>query len=557
MQRLTRMFAVCCLSVCTLPFAQAGNDDPLSLLPADAHVIIRVQAPEKTVQDLADFVNSIQPGAGGMILGQQPAIGAAIGNPGLVGVDMSRDWYVAINVNKGGPPQTALLLPTTDAEAMQTAMGSLTGHAIGDWVAFARNERDLADIKSCEQGDAESVSLSDDLKAAFSGRHVAILINGTQVKEKFADELEQMEAQWEGFVNMIVAQIQATSPQTNVESVQELYSMMGRTAIQIINDTDSLLLTVNVADGNLEIGEMLSVTPDSASGRYLSAQKSTSFSQLAKMPTGLQGYLGVNVDVQPMMDWSLKMMVGALSEDPEVAAKLKTQFESVRDWKVGEMCLGGGFSEEGGMQYLQRTELAPGKVVREFMQAFGDLGKVTVSGIEQEYDYQRAAENVAGLEVDVLNVTQTIPEGFDPTGMAKDLIEAMYGENGMQQRVAVDDDVIYQVVGGDLKLLGALVTGDAQPTTAWNSTRAAHPEQLNVMGMIDLPATVLSAMKMFSKVPQAGIPVDEQMLDAIQFPESYVGFSMVATKDRLDVLTTIPASTLQNFFMGVTRVQQF
>lgn len=557
MQRLTRIIAVCCLSVSTFVSAEAGKADPLSLLPADAHIIIRVQAPEKTLQDLADFVNSIQPGAGGMILGQQSAIGGAIGNPGLVGVDMSRDWYVAINVNKGGPPQTALLLPTTDADAMQSAMGSLTGHAIGDWVAFGRNEGDLAGIKSCEQGDAKSVALSDDVKAAFSGRHVAVLINGTQVKQKFADELEQMETQWEGFVSMIVGQIQATSPQTNVESVKELYSMMGSTAIQIINDTDSLLLTVNVADGNLEIGEMLSVTPDSVSGRYLSAQKSTAFSQLAKMPTGLQGYLGVNVDVQPMMDWSLRMMVGALSEDPEVAAKLKTQFESVRDWKVGEMCLGGGFSEAGGMQYLQRTELAPGKVVREFMQAFGELGKVTVSGIEQEYDYQRAAEKVGGLEVDVLNVKQNVPEGFDPTGMAKELIDAMYGENGMQQRVAVDGDVIYQVVGGDLDLLGALVTGDAQPTTAWTSVRAAHPEQVNVMGMIDLPAVVLSAMKMFSKVPQAGIPVDEQMLDAIQFPESYVGFSMVASKDRLDVLTTIPASTLQNFFMGVTRVQQF
>ena len=554
---MMRSFVFTIISVGCLLVPCPAQDGPLSLIPADAHVVLRVQAPDTTIDDLAAFANSVQEGTGLMIQGQKPSLGAAIRNPSMAGVDTSRDWFAVLTLSKERRPQTALVIPATDAAAMVGALeqSGMVTQTAGDWVAYARRAEELEAVKACASGQAKTLSLAGDFQAAMMAPHFAVHLNGAAVKELYEAEIDQLEAQWGGLVSMLVAQVQAASPQANVESIEQMYTLMGQTFFQVVRDSQSLLVTVNIDGENLEIGEMMTVAADSVSSRYLADQQTSDFAHLAALPNGLQGYMGMSVDLQPLMAWSKGLVISMLA-DTKMSDSLQEQLQSMEKWKIGEMCVGGGFTKEGGMQYLQRSEVSPADSIREFMKAFGDLGTITTSGIEQEYSYSRAAETVNGLEVDLLRIKQSVPESLDPTGMTTAILDTMYGEDGMEQRVAIAGDVVYQVVSGSVADLKQLIDGGGSGSAAYTATRSAHPEQLNVMVLMDLPSMIISSLKLAASVPQAGIPLRPEMLENMNVKESYIGFSLVAKPNQLNALTTIPAETLRGFFTVFLTLQR-
>jgi hypothetical protein len=98
---------------------------PLETIPDSAAVVVRLQAPEATIDTVAVFVNKVQPGIGDIVKAQlKPALGRAAFNPGLAGVDQTKDWYAVLFVDENQKPQRAVLLPTTDAAAAKKAMGT-------------------------------------------------------------------------------------------------------------------------------------------------------------------------------------------------------------------------------------------------------------------------------------------------------------------------------------------------------------------------------------------------------------------------------------------------
>ena len=111
------IFLILQVAMLTSPL-DANGEEPWDLIPAHASAVIRLQAPENTSQDVAEFADDIQPGFGALIKGRLPLLGPVISNPTLAGVDLSRDWYVAIFAVCGTQSEEVMLIPPTDVSAM-------------------------------------------------------------------------------------------------------------------------------------------------------------------------------------------------------------------------------------------------------------------------------------------------------------------------------------------------------------------------------------------------------------------------------------------------------
>lgn len=553
-----RYFGILVLISNCLPNCSVGQDaDPMALVPADADIVIRLQAPDETIKDLANFANEVAPGSGGMVLGQKSALGMAIRNPGMAGIDTSQDWFAVITLNRSKNPETVLLIPATDAGAMASAVedSGMSTYTTGSWVAYARNQSELSGLKDVAEKSSQPLAMPPQFQKAFSSRHVGVFINGETIKQEFAEEVAQLGDQWGRLVEMIVTQMQAASPTANAEPVRQMYTSVGKTVIQAIEDAETLLVTVNIDGANLEIAEILTLKSDTVSSKLLSGQPKSNFRRLDELPGGMLGYFGLSVDLKPLVAWSMNVMMMMAGDEEETSRAMSKAFERVATWEFGDVVMAGGMDSDGGLQYVQRSEVKPGQEMREAMQEYAKLGEYTVNGITQKLSYKRNVAEVAGVEVDRLTVEQTIPEELDPSGMSRRITEAMYGGKAMIQHIAVKGNVIYQSMGRDMELLSTSMAADSTPPDAYTATRNSHPKRANVIVLVDLPGTFVSMLKMVSRMPELGVPVRPEMLDSLQFAPSYIGFSAAANDNSVELLTTIPAETLRAFFMVGMRLQ--
>ncbi|MCP4175732.1 MAG: hypothetical protein GY758_33720 [Fuerstiella sp.] len=85
--RFSALLPVIALPLLTVCQVMAQDSGAYGLIPGDAAVVVRLQAPDQTIEDLAEFVDKVQPGAGAVVRVQAASIGMAISNRTLAGVD--------------------------------------------------------------------------------------------------------------------------------------------------------------------------------------------------------------------------------------------------------------------------------------------------------------------------------------------------------------------------------------------------------------------------------------------------------------------------------------
>jgi hypothetical protein len=119
----------------------AQAEGPLDLIPANATAVVRLKSPESTIGKVGNFANAVQPGLGFMVQGQAPGLGVAISNPTLGGVDLKKDWHVAIFAVKNAEPAVVFVIPATDVKALQGGVDeSFTFASKDSWVAYSQDE---------------------------------------------------------------------------------------------------------------------------------------------------------------------------------------------------------------------------------------------------------------------------------------------------------------------------------------------------------------------------------------------------------------------------------
>ena len=122
------------LAWCVLAWAGAAQaaEGPAGLIPGEAGVVIRLKSPQATIDKLEKLVDAIQPGMGTQVQAGSALLGNVISNPTLAGVDLNKDWWVAVLFAADSEPAIAFVIPAADADAMQ--------EAVGEQVTFLKHE---------------------------------------------------------------------------------------------------------------------------------------------------------------------------------------------------------------------------------------------------------------------------------------------------------------------------------------------------------------------------------------------------------------------------------
>lgn len=542
-------------AVAFLSAGVAAQESPLEIIPETASAVIRFQAPDKIKEDLSDFVDKVQPGFGGFIEAQFPTIlGEISQNKTLDGLDLTNDWYMVMVLNEDGEPQPVLVLPTTDMEAAKEAVESTFEIAEDeDWLICAMDTALLEDFGNDDLESIESV-LTEKSEARLASGHIGVFVNGEQLKEEFAEELESADQHLDELIDNIVQQAQQVNPAANMKAVAGMYKELGKLFLQAVRDSDSITVSLEFTEDAFQTDFLLTAGESTSTAKFFGSQPVSDMKRLTSIPEGMLGYVAAHGDPTVTVDY-LRKFTSELITDEEVLAKMTKSLDLMKDARIGTVAGGGNLlpDEEGSLRYLVITEVQPTSVFRNAMKLLGDGLEYETAGIKIKQTYEPDTEKLDGTSVDILRTEQTMPEGLDPTGMQEAIQKKFYGSNGIEQRVLTTSDLMYQTIGGGLDAMKSLTTSKTWTDETLLKARAGLHEQANALMLVDMPNSLLAASRAVLSTNTLPLPIQASQLDGLEVKPSYSGFSMAVESNTLEARGTIPVDT----FKGFTQIGMF
>ena len=560
-------FAALGLVLVTGLSAQAAG--PLDLVPADATAVIRLKSPESTIGKVGNFANAIQPGLGFMVQGQAPGLGVAISNPTLGGVDLKKDWHVAIFAVKNAEPAVVFVIPATDVKALQGGVDeSFTFASKDSWVAYSQDEAVMELVEECISGGADSASGAMDARSStlFGDSDVAAWVNLAGLTETYQTELEGADVELDTLLEGLTAQIPQT-PGINMAAVLEMYGHLGHGALQAVRDSKAFSIGVSISNTAITIDELLVVKARTDTDTYLASQKTSKLDVLDRLPQNKHGYVAIYGDFKGLMEWGMSFATNIIENDDGTKEKIEKLLAEMKDVEFGEMGWGFSFKDDekdaGLIRGYSVSNVKPAAKMRELAHQMGSAYKMEFPGMKQDVTVEKDAETYGDLKGDVITIKQTFDEEANPAAKFQNLIqEVMHGKKGMVQRLVTKDDVMIQSIGGSQETMKeALAAYDATPGTGKSDnqeSRAGLLEEANIVGQVDLPniAIVLARAVLATDQFPIPVPIKAEQLEGLSVPRSYIGFSAGTVPQGIQLKTRLEAKTFQGFFQIVTYFQQ-
>lgn len=555
MRHQLSLLHVCLLMLTAVP-AVAQQPNAFDLIPDTATFVVRLQTPDQTVKDVANFVDQVQPGFGPVVEGQAAALGQVIQNPTLAGVDRTKDWYLLAFPSPGpnpadSPPEAVYLIPVTDADAARAALGDRFGFAEKNGYLAWSEEAILAEqMKSCFEGKTAAISKKMDEASAekMMASHLTVFINAEALKTTYADQLAQADETLEEALAALADQMKVASPGLDPEMALGIYRTLGAYLIQAARDSESAVASINIADGILRIEELLTVAKGTQADEFLAAQPVSNMARLTNVPAGLDGYFGVSGDPTRLIAWAGEFIDSQVT-DEAAKAKFQKSLKAMEGVKFGAYVGGGGLNmeQEGVMQLFGIAEVAPSDKMRAALMLFQDEMKYEIGGITQTQSFKPNAETIAGQTVDLYRFKQTFPPEMDPTGMQAAIHDRMYGDGTMQQRLVFKNDLITTTVGGGTEAMKQLLDASKSTDSNMLKARAALHKESNLLLLTDVPNLVLDFAKLILETGAIPVPVQAEQLEPLKIAPSYAGFSMAVAPQQLHFRTNVPVETFQGF----------
>lgn len=555
-------------------------EGPLDLIPDNAGVVVRLKNPDGTIAKVGNFANQIQPGLGFMVQGQAGALGLAISNPTLAGVDLKQDWHIAVFPVANAEPAVVFVVPTTDADALKAAVGESFSFTTKDsWAAYSQDEAIIELVEELAGGDGKSISMDRRAAGVFDGGDVSVYVNAASLTETYKDELAQADTQIELFIEGIKTQV---PPQQglNIGPIFDIYGDMAKGLLQAVRDSESLSVALAVTNEAITIDELVLVKAGSGTDEYLQVHKPGDLAILNRLPQDKAGYMALDMDLKALAKWGVnlatKFAEGTKDADDENLKKIAEmieKFKGVMDEfdNVELGSAGWAFDlkqgDSGILQAYTLSEAKPAEKMREVTKQMSGLGQIQLAGMTQEITVEPAAEKYGDLSADVIRVKQEFTEEADPLGIQKEMQKLLYGEEGMVQRVIIKDNHVIQTLGGDQETMKELLAAfdapaDATTLSASKKARNGLLEQANFVGLVDLPSLAISGLSIASKTGQLPIPIPLDGIENVKVQPSYVGFAVGTEPQGLRCRTQISAGTVRgimaivNFFQRQAQPRQ-
>ncbi len=547
------------LSALTALPAMGQEPSAYDLIPADASFVVRLQAPDQTVKDLANFVDKVQPGFGPFVESQAMAIGRVIQNATLAGVDRSKDWYLVGFANAEAAPEIVFLIPAEDVGALKDGVGDDFEFAEKSGLVAYSTEGDLIDqMKDCFDGKSKPISgrIDEPSRKEMAEGHLAAFINAASLKTTYAAELDDADEKLNEAIDALSRQVESTNPGVDMAYAMDMYRSMGACLLQAIRDSETAVLSIQATDSALQIDELLTVTSGSETDVFLKSQPLSEMPRLSTVPEGLSAYFGGSANPEPIMKWAGQLMDKVIT-DEEIRKKFEKSFATMREVQFGAVVGGFGMDleQDAALQYFGLADVKPAAKLRSAMMEYQTETEYEIAGIKQKQSYKPDAEKIDDLSIDLYRLEQTMPPSLDPTGMQKAMNERLYGPDGMVQRMAFKGDLLMQTMGGGTEAIRKLASSSQWTSETLKAARARQHKEANFLLLGDLPNMLLDFGRIMLGAGALPVPIQAEQLDGLQLAPSYSGFSMAVAPQRLSVRTSLSVETFQGFAQIVAFIQ--
>lgn len=531
--------------------------DALDAISSDASVVVRLRNPKATIDKVAAFVDMVQPGIGAQVRQNAMAIGIAISNPSLAGVDMNGDWFMAVYAT--GPqtePGIVFVVPGTDLKAMKGALGEgIKFHELDKWGAYTTHDGASEKTAARIKGTGKSISSVIDKESIVSleKSDLGVFINVAQIVGVFKNELKMAREQVGAALQNLPPQ---AAPGIDPAVVTKLLTDVVGALLQGVEDTKSCSIALQVSKQGLAIEDIVRVNPGTDFDKFLQKSPPSALEAVTGLPAGNSMYAGITWDMTSLMKFASKF-TDLIQADADAKKELAAGIEEASKLKFGTIAtaFGLGNLKEGALRSVSVYEVTPTAKYRELMQSQMKLaGLMKTPGLKQTFDVKKDAEKFGANSADVISYKMELEDANNPgADMLQKFMQALYGPEGMTVRVvSLKDRVVQTSGGGKEAMTKALSTIESKPTPspALDAARKQLAPKANAVFLIDLPGLVATAAKAAADSQMLPIPIDPAMIEGLQLKESYIGFSIGTEPQGIRSNTHIPVEQVQ----GLARI---
>lgn len=529
---------------------------PADAVPSTACVVMRLKAPNATLDKLADFVDDVQTGVGAVVRGAKDQLGQGFGNPGLKGVDPTQDIFVIVFAEPQVPPTVVFVMTAKDVDDVKDALQSqFEIHSSGKVIAYSTDEDALEQVRKRMEGEGKPLwsKVDQASKKLFDSADVAVLVNIKQLAEDFSDELEQAEPQLNAFIDRI-QQIIPEEQKAQMTAAFDMYRVLGAALIAGVRDSNSLVMGLSVSGTDIRYDDRLQVNEGTATAKALASHPAGELNLFDRLPGGKGIYAGMKLDLSGMIEWSMNMTRQMMSKEltPEQAKRMETAIKKLTAEKLDEMSLYMDIVGDtqvlraGGVTAVRSPETMR-EVSRELMTAISDT-KIQTPQFTQTSKLEMNAEKIGTANVDVITTSYEFNDAADPTGLQRKIMKVILGEAGMQQRILYQSNRVVQSSGGGKAELEEMVKAlDTVPSKSSPIAvaRRQFDEKTNVLALVDisrLTTGVLNAIAANNK----DAPINIQAISGLKLEPSYLGYSLTLEPNGAKSRLIVPVKLIRN-----------
>jgi len=539
--------------------AAHAADDPLDAFPAETGVVLRIGAPSETSGKAKGFLNNAAPRYAQASDSLAPALGSLIGNPTLAGIDPKRDWYVAVLPRPEQSPAIVFAVPTSNVDDLKKAVGQgYTFSEFENWVIYSLDAEAVTKVSETKPDASIRMILTEPVQKVFEEGEIAIVLNAVALRKTYRAQIDRAKEQ---MIKAAGSTPPGAEPSSSVKIGQEYNRKMIESLMKVVDDARVIAKHVSIADQALDVEALITVEPGSSSATFLADQAPSELPLLDKLPTGRLLYYGLAGDFSRLIAASAQMTASADPENEKLKSVLK-ELESVQFQELAG-AFGLGDLEGGVVRGVSLTRVnSPDSyhdLVRRTVEAIGTVDEGT---LRQEMSIERDAETIDDTKVDLVKVGFTPSSDAPGAAASQDVMEIMFGKQGMTQRIGVVDGTFVQAIG-DASIMESAIKAirDGAPESdaaakAASKTREELEGQANVVVLTDLPRVLGGALQVAIESKRLPVPIDATAIENINLAPSYAGLAVVAEDDAARFRGHIPAEQVRGFVELVNVLQK-
>mgnify|MGYP003631093817 CR=1 FL=1 len=540
-------------------------ETPESAISQEASIVIRLKQPKETLQNITGLLNQIDESLTGVIAGNlRTFLGRSISNSDLAGVDRLRDLYVGVFLSQTKQPGLLYVIPASDEQVMQAALGEKYHFSIHENWALYSEDQSLVEqaVKLFQSGDQNfQGQMSSQSRALFAQGDLSIFVNSQKIVQIYHTQLEQAEQKVDTALTQLSDTVN-TAPGVNMKPILAMYSTLAKAALQAVQDSKSYTTIVKAGGSGVGLESLFEVRENSITDHLFQTNTPQGFTQLGKFPADQLAYFAGAGNTDALITWGMQF-TAQMFDDTKKSAEARSKFESIvkeiRSLKFGSYYFSFelGKLSEGVLNAYTISEVDPSEAMRKYTREMMSLMQnISLPGMKQQVTLTPDAEKIGNETVDLTVIKQEVDPEFDPFQVQKQMLEVLYGPAGITNRMSYPKGKVLQAMGATasmkkfLDALNAPVDSKliAQNQPAFIEARKQGLSKANILAMVDVPTSIAQGYNIFAESRQQPGLFTEALLKNQGISASYLTFSLSMGPHALTTSTYVPVQSLKSGF---------